>query len=202
MILQEAAYGRFQLWKIFSDHYMGRIAREGRRRCRRRRTRRASSVRRRYSDLFRPQKTGAIKVRDAAEGGDCVEILSGVFEGKTTGPPYLLLFLIVTNGLRIMATSRPSIVPVMPIIHLTKNTGADRDYRGDGRCPPAGKRSRGALPRRQSPRKILSQLGITLTTYTKSIGPVCCRSFERGRNHAKSAFYAGRRRSGKCAGLS
>ena len=60
------------------------------------------------------RKPGQSKFTTARRESDTVEILSGVFEGYTTGTP---LSLVVRNN-----DQRSAIVRGMPIIHLIKNT--------------------------------------------------------------------------------
>lgn len=100
---------------------------------------------------------------------DTVEIMSGVFEGKTTGTP---ISLIVRNE-----TQRSS--DYSEIAGYYRPGHADltfdlkygfRDYRGGGRS--SGRETIGRVAAGAIALKILRQLGIELFAYTKSIGPV------------------------------
>ena len=53
--------------------------------------------------------------------GDLVDILSGVFEGKTTGTPISMIVRNKEQRSKITAKLQIIIVRDMPIIHLTKN---------------------------------------------------------------------------------
>lgn len=98
---------------------------------------------------------------------DLAEILSGVFEGKTTGTP---ISLMVTN------TSQRS-DDYSEIASYYRPGHADytfdqkygfRDYRGGGRS--SGRETIGRVAAGAIAAKILDMLGISVTAYTKSIG--------------------------------
>lgn len=115
------------------------------------------------------RKPGKTKISTPRKEADEVDILSGVFEGKTTGTP---ISLIVHN------TSQRS-SDYSEIANYYRPGHADftfdakygfRDYRGGGRSSAretVGRVAAGAIAS-----KILNTLGITLTAYTRSIGPV------------------------------
>lgn len=100
---------------------------------------------------------------------DTAEILSGVFEGKTTGAP---ISLMVRN-----TSQRPG--DYSEIASYYRPGHADytydckygfRDYTGGGRS--SGRETIGRVAAGAVAAKILSELGITVTAYTKTIGPV------------------------------
>ncbi|MBO5209134.1 MAG: chorismate synthase [Lachnospiraceae bacterium] len=115
------------------------------------------------------RKPGKTKISTPRKEADEVEILSGVFEGKTTGTP---ISLIVHN------TSQRS-ADYSEIANYYRPGHADytfdakygfRDYRGGGRSSARetiGRVAAGAIAS-----KILETLGIKLTAYTRSIGPI------------------------------
>lgn len=115
------------------------------------------------------RKPGRTKISTPRKEADEVEILSGIFEGKTTGTP---ISLIVHN------TSQRS-ADYSEIANYYRPGHADytfdakygfRDYRGGGRSSARetiGRVAAGAIAS-----KLLNMLGIRLTTYTLSIGPV------------------------------
>lgn len=100
---------------------------------------------------------------------DAVEILSGIFEGKTTGTP---ISLMVHNKdqhsadySQIASCYRPG--------HADFCFDAKygfRDYRGGGRS--SGRETVGRVAAGAIAAKLLKELGIRFLTYTKSIGPV------------------------------
>lgn len=115
------------------------------------------------------RKPGQTNISTPRKESDQVEILSGIFEGKTTGTP---ISLIIPN------TSQKS-ADYSEIASYYRPGHADytfdakygfRDYRGGGRSSAretAGRVAAGAIAS-----KILNEIGITITAYTKSIGPV------------------------------
>lgn len=115
------------------------------------------------------RKPGSSKFTTPRKEADSVEILSGVFEGKTTGTPISLL---VRN------TSQRS-ADYSEIASYYRPGHADfgfdskygfRDYRGGGRS--SGRETIGRVAAGAVASKILSRLGISVTAYTESIGPV------------------------------
>ena len=115
------------------------------------------------------RKPGTSRYSTPRKEGDQVEILSGVFEGKTTGTPISLL---VRN------TSQRS-ADYSEIASYYRPGHADmtydmkygfRDYRGGGRS--SGRETIGRVAAGAIAVKILNSLGLQLFTYTRSIGPV------------------------------
>lgn len=115
------------------------------------------------------RKPGQSKLSTPRKEDDSVEILSGTFEGLTTGTP---ISLIVRNTSQrshdyseIASYYRPG--------HADYTFDAKygcRDYRGGGRS--SGRETIGRVAAGAVAAKILKELGIELLTYTKSIGPV------------------------------
>ena len=68
------------------------------------------------------RKPGQSRYTTARKEGDLVEILSGVFEGKTTGTPISLMVRNTDQRSRDSEISHTPIVPDMQTILLTKNT--------------------------------------------------------------------------------
>lgn len=115
------------------------------------------------------RKPGRTKISTPRKEADKAEILSGVFDGKTTGTP---ISIIVHN------TSQHS-ADYSEIAEYYRPGHADytfdakygfRDYRGGGRS--SGRETIGRVAAGAIASKALSSLGITLTAYTRSIGPV------------------------------
>ncbi|MDE5598028.1 MAG: chorismate synthase, partial [Lachnospiraceae bacterium] len=115
------------------------------------------------------RKPGKTKISTPRKEDDKVEILSGIFEGKTIGTPISLM---------IRNTSQRS-SDYSEIANYYRPGHADytfeqkygfRDYRGGGRSSARetiGRVAAGAIAS-----KLLDTLGIRLTAYTRSIGPV------------------------------
>lgn len=115
------------------------------------------------------RKPGQSRFTTPRKEDDTVEILSGVFKGQTTGAP---ISLMVRN------TSQRS-KDYSDIASCYRPGHADytydckygfRDYRGGGRS--SGRETIGRVAAGAVAAKILAELGITVTAYTKSIGPV------------------------------
>ncbi len=100
---------------------------------------------------------------------DLVEILSGTFEGVTTGTP---ISLMIRNTSQI-SRDYSQIASVYRPGHADYTFDAKygfRDYRGGGRS--SGRETAGRVAAGAIACKILKQLGIEVTAYTRSIGPV------------------------------
>lgn len=115
------------------------------------------------------RKPGTSSVTTPRKEDDKVEILSGVFEGKTTGTPISLLVRNTSQKSgdysQIASYYRPG--------HADYGFDAKygfRDYRGGGRS--SGRETIGRVAAGALCAKLLGQMGITITAYTKSIGPV------------------------------
>ncbi|MFR5601966.1 MAG: chorismate synthase, partial [Lachnospiraceae bacterium] len=115
------------------------------------------------------RKPGQSKFTTARQEGDQVEILSGVFEGKTTGTPISMVIRNQDQRSRdygnLMDTYRPG--------HADYTFDAKygfRDYRGGGRS--SGRETIGRVAAGAVAAKLLESLGIRVTAYTRSIGPV------------------------------
>lgn len=115
------------------------------------------------------RKPGQSRFTTPRKEDDTVEILSGVFEGRTTGTP---ISLMVRN------TSQRS-KDYSEIASYYRPGHADytydckygfRDYTGGGRS--SGRETIGRVAAGAIAAKILKELGVTVTAYTRSIGPV------------------------------
>lgn len=115
------------------------------------------------------RKPGQSRYATPRKEGDCVEILSGVFDGATTGTP---LSLVVFNKdqhsgdySEIASCYRPGHAD-----YTFDQKYGFRDYRGGGRS--SGRETIGRVAAGAVAIKILNRLGVTLCAYTRSIGPV------------------------------
>lgn len=133
------------------------------------------------------RKPGQSKFTTARKEGDQVEILSGVFEGKTTGTP--IAMMIANQDQRskdygeIMSVYRPG--------HADYSFDAKygfRDYRGGGRS--SGRETIGRVAAGAVACKLLKEYGITVTAYTKSIGDfqVDPKRFDLGQRDKNSLY--------------
>ncbi len=101
---------------------------------------------------------------------DQAEILSGVFEGKTTGTPISLM----VRSTDIHSEDYDEIASCYRPGHADFTYDAKygfRDPRGGGRS--SGRETVGRVAAGAVAAKILKDMGVTFLTYARSIGPVC-----------------------------
>lgn len=125
-----------------------------------------------YLDRRRP---GQSRYTTARKEGDQVEILSGVFEGMTTGTPISLLVPNLDQRSRDYGNIAYSYRPGHADYTFDQKYGF-RDYRGGGRS--SGRETIGRVAAGAIASKILKELGIVFCTYTKSIGPVTIETMD------------------------
>lgn len=119
-----------------------------------------------YLERRRP---GQSRFTTARQEGDQVEILSGVFEGKTTGTPIAL----IVKNLDQRSRDYRAIMDVYRPGHADYCFDAKygfRDYRGGGRS--SGRETIGRVAAGAVAAKLLSCYGIQVDAYTKSIGTI------------------------------
>lgn len=115
------------------------------------------------------RKPGQSKFTTARQEADAVEILSGVFEGKTTGTPIALE--VRNNDQRsrdysgIMNVYRPGHAD-----YTFDEKYGFRDYRGGGRS--SGRETIARVAAGAVAAKVLESLNVHVQAYTKSVGPI------------------------------
>lgn len=115
------------------------------------------------------RKPGTSAVTTQRKESDKVEILSGVFEGKTTGTP---ISLIVRNESQI-SSDYDELKECYRPGHADFTFDAKygfRDHRGGGRS--SGRETIGRVAAGAIAAKVLESLGVSVKAYTKSIGPI------------------------------
>lgn len=100
---------------------------------------------------------------------DAVEILSGIFEGKTTGTPISMIVYNQSQQSRDYSEIASYYRPGHADYTFDEKYGF-RDYRGGGRS--SGRETIARVAAGAIAVKILKEMGISFTTYTKSIGPI------------------------------
>ena len=120
----------------------------------------------RYLDRRKP---GQSKITTSRSEADQVEILSGVFEGRTTGTPISLLVRNTSQISRDYSEIASCYRPGHADYTFDQKYGF-RDYRGGGRS--SGRETLGRVAAGAIACKILGQLGIEVCAYTRSIGPI------------------------------
>nr|WP_294491609.1 chorismate synthase [uncultured Mediterraneibacter sp.] len=114
------------------------------------------------------RKPGQSKYTTKRNEADSVEILSGVFEGKTTGTPISLLVRNQDQRSRDYGNIASLFRPGHADYPFTEKYGI-RDYRGGGRS--SGRETIGRVAAGAIASLLLKELGITVRAYTKAIGP-------------------------------
>lgn len=115
------------------------------------------------------RKPGTSAVTTARAEDDAVRILSGVFEGKTTGTTISLIIENTSQHSKDYGNIAVSYRPGHADYTYDKKYGF-RDYRGGGRS--SGRETAGRVAAGAIAIKILNQLGITVNAYTRSIGDI------------------------------
>ncbi|MBQ2802559.1 MAG: chorismate synthase [Lachnospiraceae bacterium] len=115
------------------------------------------------------RKPGTSSITTPRKEDDIVEILSGVFEGRTTGTP---ISLIVRNTSQISKDYSEIASYYRPghADYTFDQKYGFRDYRGGGRS--SGRETIGRVAAGAIACKILKELGISVCAYTRSIGPI------------------------------
>ncbi len=115
------------------------------------------------------RKPGQSRYTTKRQESDQVEILSGTFEGRTTGTPISLLVRNQDQRSRDYGNIASVYRPGHADYTYTQKYGF-RDYRGGGRS--SGRETIGRAAGGAVATLILKELGIHLTTFAKAIGPV------------------------------
>lgn len=121
------------------------------------------------------RKPGQSKFTTARAEGDEVVILSGVFEGYTTGTPISLMIENKDQHSKDYGNIANSFRPGHADYGFSEKFGF-RDYRGGGRS--SGRETVGRVAAGAVCAKLLNEIGITVCAYTKSIGDVKIYDFD------------------------
>ncbi len=121
------------------------------------------------------RKPGQSRYTTQRKESDSAEILSGIFEGKTTGTPISMVVFNQDQRSRDYGDIANYYRPGHADYTFDTKYGF-RDYRGGGRS--SGRETIGRVAAGAVAAKLLAQMGISFTTYTKSIGPVEISSFD------------------------
>ncbi len=115
------------------------------------------------------RKPGNFKYATKRNEDDSVDILSGVFEGKTTGTPISLIIYNNDQRSRDYSDIADCYRPGHADFTYTEKYGM-RDYRGGGRS--SGRETAARVAAGAVAKKILHELHIDITAYTYSIGNI------------------------------
>ncbi len=119
------------------------------------------------------RKPGQSKYTTMRQEGDKVEILSGIFEGKTTGTPISMMVRNEDQHSKDYSEIASYYRPGHADYPFDAKYGF-RDYRGGGRS--SGRETIGRVAAGAIAVKLLQVLGIRFITYAQSIGPVSVSS--------------------------
>lgn len=120
------------------------------------------------------RKPGQSRYTTKRAEADRVEILSGVFEGRTTGTALSMMVWNTDQHSRDYSNIADCYRPGHADYGFDQKYGF-RDYRGGGRS--SGRETIGRVAAGAVASLLLRELGISLTTYTRSIGPISIQSF-------------------------
>lgn len=115
------------------------------------------------------RKPGQSKFTTTRKESDTVEILSGIFNGMTTGTPISMIVRNQDQRSRDYSNIKDIYRPGHADYTFDQKYGF-RDYRGGGRT--SGRETIGRVAAGAIAMKLLSNLGVTIKAYTKSIGPI------------------------------
>ncbi len=115
------------------------------------------------------RKPGSSKFATSRKESDQASILSGVFEGRTTGTPISIQIMNQDQKSHDYSEIKSYYRPGHADYTFDAKYGF-RDYRGGGRS--SGRETIGRVAAGAVASKILSALSIRLCTYTRSIGPI------------------------------
>ncbi|MCR4567294.1 MAG: chorismate synthase [Pseudobutyrivibrio sp.] len=123
------------------------------------------------------RKPGQSRFTTARAEGDKVEILSGVFEGQTTGTPIALMVRNTDQHSKDYGNIATTFRPGHADYSFFEKFGF-RDYRGGGRS--SGRETIGRVAAGAVCAKLLKELGIEVFAYTKKIGDISVEEFQLG----------------------
>ncbi len=115
------------------------------------------------------RKPGQSRYTTPRKEDDEIEILSGVFDGKTTGTPISMILYNTSQHSGDYSEIASYYRPGHADYTFDKKYGF-RDYRGGGRS--SGRETAARVAAGAVAIKILKELGISFTTYTRSIGDI------------------------------
>lgn len=129
----------------------------------------SETVIQKYLDRRKPGQTRYATPRKEA---DEVEILSGIFEGKTTGTPISMVVHNTSQRSKDYSEIANYYRPGHADYTFDKKYGF-RDYRGGGRS--SGRETIGRVAAGAIACEILKSMGVEVTAYTKAIGGIAAR---------------------------
>ena len=121
------------------------------------------------------RRPGQSSVTTPRKESDQVEILSGVFDGKTTGAPIALLIRNQNQKSKDYSNIKDLFRPGHADYTFHEKYGI-RDYRGGGRS--SGRETACRVAAGAIAKKYLAQHGISITAYTKQVGDIISKDVD------------------------
>jgi chorismate synthase len=121
------------------------------------------------------RRPGQSAVTSPRKEYDIVRILSGVFEGKTTGTPLCVMLDNTDMQPSAYEGIRERFRPGHADYTYLKKYGI-RDYRGSGRA--SGRETAARVAAGAVARVLLARRGVSVIAYTKAIGGIACETFD------------------------
>lgn len=121
------------------------------------------------------RKPGQSSITTPRNEPDKVHILSGVFEGYTTGTPMLMILYNADADPSAYDEIKQLFRPGHADYTYLKKFGR-RDWRGSGRA--SGRETSGRVAAGAVARKLLAERGVTVLAYTAAAGGIQCETFE------------------------
>ncbi|MDP1989894.1 MAG: chorismate synthase [Syntrophales bacterium] len=118
------------------------------------------------------RRPGALSSSSPRREADRVEILSGIFEGKTTGTPISLMIRNCDAESNAYEGFRDLYRPGHGDFTYQAKYGI-RDHRGGGRA--SGRETAGRVAAGAVARRVIAQAGITVSAWTKELGGITAR---------------------------
>ncbi|NIK67328.1 chorismate synthase [Paenibacillus sp. BK720] len=121
------------------------------------------------------RKPGQSSVTTPRKEYDIIRILSGVFEGKTTGAPLAVMLNNTDMKSKDYEANRRLFRPGHADFTYVQKYG-HRDHRGSGRA--SGRETAGRVAAGAIARKLLERRGVSIVAYTKEAGGIKCETFD------------------------
>lgn len=121
------------------------------------------------------RKPGQSSITTPRKEPDIAHILSGVFEGRTTGTPMMIILYNADAEPSAYNTIKDKFRPGHADYSYLKKYGI-RDWRGSGRA--SGRETSGRVAAGAVARKVLAQRGITITAYTLRSAGISCQNYD------------------------
>ena len=123
------------------------------------------------------RKPGQSSVTTPRQEPDTVHLLSGVFEGKTTGTPILMILYNKDAQSSAYDDIRDKFRPGHADFTYLKKYGI-RDYRGSGRA--SGRETAARVAAGAVAKKILAERGVTIRAFTRRCAGISCETVDYG----------------------